>query len=382
MPGKNVVILGGGFGGAATAITLRKLLDTEHSVTVVDRVSRTYLGASMARLAIGDREPAKISRSLGALTQRGVRYHQAEIEEIDTTNQSVKTSVATLNFDYLVISTGTDYDWEAVSGSKQEHSFYNIESATRLRTALRKFQKGRIVIAISRLPYKCPPAPYEAAMLIDKFLDQRGYRNLTDIHLFTPEPAPLGITGPESSAALEADLGRSGITLHTGENLSEINSGAQEAKFLSGNLIDYNLLITIPVHRSSKVVRDANLTDGSGWIPVNPANLETTSENVYAIGDVNFLPMANGVPLPKAGVFASGEARIVANNIAAKIYNQSQSVFEGDGFCFVDQGTQRGRLISGGFLNEGAPNVTLSPSSTKFYAKKIRFESDWRKWKI
>ena len=82
MPGKNVVILGGGFGGATAAITLRKLLDTEHSVTIVDRVSRTYLGASMARLAIGDREPAKISRSLGALAQRGVRYHQAEIEEI------------------------------------------------------------------------------------------------------------------------------------------------------------------------------------------------------------------------------------------------------------------------------------------------------------
>ena len=223
MPGKNVVILGGGFGGAAAAITLRKLLDIEHSVTVVDRVHRTYLGASMARLAIGEREPAKISRSLGALTQRGVQYHQAEIEEIDTYNQRVITNTATLNFDYLVISTGTDYDWEAVPGSIQEHSFYNIDSAIRLRAALQNFRKGRIVIAISRLPYKCPPAPYEAAMLIDKFLDQRDYRNSTDIHLFTPEPAPLGITGPESSAALETDLGARGITLHTAENLSEIN---------------------------------------------------------------------------------------------------------------------------------------------------------------
>ena len=130
------------------------------------------------------------------------------------------------------------------------------------------------------------------------------------------------------------------------------------------------------------MVRDANLTDGSGWIPVNPATLETNSEHIYAIGDVNFLPMANGAPLPKAGVFAAGEARIVSNNIAAQIQTGAQSVFEGNGYCFVDQGTGHGRLITGGFLNEGTPKVTLSPSSARPYAKKIRFESDWRKWKI
>ena len=314
--------------------------------------------------------------------ERGVEYHQAEIEEIDPYNQRVRTSVSTLNFDYLIVSTGTDYDWEAVPGSSQEHSFYSIESATRLRGALQNFRKGRIVIAISRLPYKCPPAPYEAAMLIDKFLDRRGYRNLADIHLFTPEPSPLGIVGPDSSAALKADLNTRGITLHTTENLSEINHDKKEAKFLSGHLINYDLLISVPAHKSSRVVRDANLTDSSGWIPVNPATLATASENIYAIGDVTFLPMANGAPLPKAGVFASGEARIVARNIASQIQKQKESVFDGNGYCFVDQGTGHGRLITGGFLSEGTPRVVLSSSSTRSFAKKLRFESDWRRWKI
>ena len=382
MPGKNIVILGGGFGGAAAARTLRKLLDIEHTVTLVDRLRRTYLSGSMPWLIVGQRQPDKISRSLGALIQRGVNYVQAELEGIDIANHRVHTSVSTLPYDYLIVATGVDYDWDAVPGSSKEHSFYNIETARRLRDALRRIRQGRIVIAISRLPYKFPPAPYEAAMLLDRLFTERGDRNQIDLHVFTPEPSPLGIAGPEGSGALKAQLAERGITIHTGENLSQVDPDGRRATFVSGESIDYDLLITVPVHRSPNPVREAGLTDGSGWVPVDPATLATERDDIYAVGDITFLPMANGAPLPKAGVFASAEGEVVARNLVAQIQHGHEAAFTGDGFCFVDQGGGRGGLIRGGFLAHGKPQVTLASPSVRWYRKKLRFERDWRRWKI
>ena len=382
MPGKNIVILGGGFGGVAAARTLRPLLDAEHTVTLVDRQRRTYLSASMPWLIVGERQPHKISRSLGALIQRGVNYVQAELEGIDLPNRRVHTSGGTLPYDYLLIATGADYDWDAVPGSSQASSFYNLETARRLRDALRRLRHGRVVIAISRLPYKCPPAPYEAAMLMDLFFAERGVRKETELHIFTPEPSPLGIIGPAGSSAFAAQLAKRGINVHTGETLSQVDPDGRRATFLSGETIGCDLLITVPVHRSPAPVREAGLTDGSGWVPVDPATLSTEREGVYAVGDATFLPMANGAPLPKAGSFATEEGDVVARNLAAEIQRGQKASFSGDGFCFVDHGGSKAGLIKGGFLADERPHVTLASPSVRWHRRKVRFERDWRRWRI
>ena len=382
MPGKSIVVLGGGFGGVAAARNLRSLLNAEHTVTIVDRERRTYLCGSLPWLIVGEREPLKISRSLGALAQRGVNYVQAEIEETDLTNRRIRISGGVLTYDYLIVATGAEYDWAAVPGSSQAHSFYNLDSARRLRDALRRFREGRIVIAVSRLPYKCPPAPYEAAMLVERAFVERGLRRGIDLHVFTPEPSPLGILGPASSGAFKAYLAKRGITVHTGESLTQVDPDGRRATFLSGETISYDLLITVPVHCSPKLIREAGLTDGSGWVPVDPVSLTVSQEGVYAIGDVTFLPMANGAPLPKAGVFATAEGEVVARNVAAEIQGGCSASFSGDGGCFVDQGGGRAALISGGFLTDDSPKVTMLPPSVRWYRKKERFEADWRRWRI
>ena len=382
MPGKRIVVLGGGFGGAAAARTLRSLLEAEHTVTLVDRQRRTYLCGSLPSLIVGAGSAVPLSRSLGALLQRGVEYRETEVDGIDIRERRVHTIAGAVPYDYLVVATGAEYDWDAVPGSSQAHSFYNVETARRLRDALRRFRQGRIVIAVSRLPYKCPPAPYEAAMLMDWAFHQRGVREKVELHVFTPEPSPLAILGPSGSGAFKAYLASRGITVHTGESLTQVDPDGRRAAFLSGESINYDLLITVPVHGSSGLIREAGLTDGSSWIPVEPATLATKQPGIYAVGDATFLPMANGAPLPKAGVFASAEGELVGRNLAAEIQGSEKARFPGDGFCFVDHGGGKIALAMGGFLAAGAPQVTLTSASVPGHRKRARFEADWRRWRV
>lgn len=382
MTGQRIVVLGGGFGGAAAARTLRKLLGASHSVTLIDRRRRTYLCGSLPWLIVGEREADKVSRSLGALVQRGVQYIQAEVEGIRLAEGCIHTSAGVHPFDYLVVATGAEYDWAAVPGSADAYSFYNIETARRLRDALRHFRSGRVVIAVAGLPYKCPPAPFEAAFLMDEFFSARGTRRDIAIDVFTPEPAPLGVAGPEATSSIRTTLARRGIGLHSGETIAQADVSAGKARFQSGRVEGFDLLVTVPVHRSAPQVREAGLTNQSGWVPVNSSTLATQHPNVYAVGDATVIQMANGRPLPKAGVFASAGGEVAARNIAAAIRGGDGAAFAGEGYCFVEQGRGKASMVTGRFLQPGQPDVRLAPPSVRWHRKKLQFEDDWRHWKI
>jgi sulfide:quinone oxidoreductase len=382
MAGQRIVVLGGGFGGAAAARTLRKLLDASHSVTLIDRRRRTYLCGSLPWLIVGEREADKVSRSLGALVQRGVQYIQAEVEGIRLAEGEVHTNAGVHLFDYLVVATGAEYDWAAVPGSAEAYSFYNIETARRLRDALRRFRSGRIIIAVSGLPYKCPPAPFEAAFLMDEAFTNRGTRRDISIEVFTPEPVPLGVAGPEATNSIRAMLARRGIGLYPGETITQADVSAGKARFQSGRVEEFGLLVTVPVHRSAPQVREAGLANQSGWIPVSGSTLATQHPNVYAVGDATVIQMANGRPLPKAGVFASAGGEVAARNVAAAIGVGEGAAFAGEGHCFMEQGRGKASMVAGRFLQAGQPDVRFVPSSVRWHRKKIQFEDDWRHWKI
>jgi sulfide:quinone oxidoreductase len=225
MSGRRIVVIGGGFGGAAAARTARSLLGIEHSVALVDRQRRTYLCGSFPLLIVGERETAKVSRSLGQLANRGINFVQAEVDAIDVESKTVSTTSGVLEFDYLVVALGASYDWGAVPGSQGAYSFYDIDNAQRLRRKLRSFRKGRVAIAVSSLPYKCPPAPFEAAMVMDWAFKQRGVRNNVEIHVYTPEPVPLPVAGPE--AGVFASSG--GETV--GHNIAAAVNGGETVRF-------------------------------------------------------------------------------------------------------------------------------------------------------
>ena len=382
MAGQKVLIIGGGFGGVAAARTARSLLDREHDVVLVDRDRRTYLCGSFPMLIIGEREPLKVSRSLPSLANRGIGYVQAEVTSIDVAAQTVSTSSGILEYDHLVLATGVEYDWGAVPGAANAFSFYDLHSARRLRRRLSSFRKGKVVIAVSSLPYKCPPAPIEAAMLLTWDFKRRGLLNDTEVHIFTPEPAALPVAGPEGNASLLKDFMKRGIHTHTGLSITEVARGGREASFSDGSSMDADLVITIPVHRVPHVIQNSGVAKEAGWVKVSPRTLQASRVNVYAVGDINIIPMSNGRPLPKAGVFASAEGETVGHNIAAALNGTPPIAFPGRGYCFIAYSGSQAGQVRGNFLSEGSPSVTVQRPSGAGHRAKERFEHDWKRFRI
>lgn len=380
MTAKRVVVVGGGFGGAAAARVARELLDSRHEVVLIDRSRRTYLCGGFPLLIVGERESQKLSRSLGAIGRRGVRYVEAEVRKIDTKKRSVSTTEGDFEYDYLVLAPGAAYDWDAVPGSSDAYSFYSIETARRLRRKLASFKKGRIVIGVASLPYKCPPAPFEAAMVLDWWFREKGVRKDVDIHVCTPEPAPLKVGGPEATAKLVSQLKQRRIPLHAGQGVRSVENGG--VVLSDGSELDADLAITVPAHRPPDILSDAGLVGKSGWVDVDPKTLATGKRNVYAVGDATAVLMANGMPMPKAGVFASSAGETVARNIAAEIEGGEPMAYPGEGYCLLAASASSAAVLEGSFLASGKPNVKYVPPSARGMQRKERFEDDWRRFQV
>ena len=381
MPGKKIVVVGGGFGGTAAAITLRSKLDIEHEVLLFDKNKRTFLCGSLPSLVVGERQSTKISRSLGSLKKRGIEHIQSTVNKIDLSAKTVTSHSGTFDYDYLVLSPGAKYDWNAVPGSKDNYSFYDIDSARKLRRKLASFRKGTVVIAVSSMPYKCPPAPFEAAMMMEWYFQKQKIRKDVNIHVYTPEPMPLAVAGPQAASNLISDLGKKGIQVTTHASVVEINDNRQVC-FDNGSEVNADLIITVPKHVAPRLVKNAGLVGPSGWVDVASDNLMSNYDSVYAIGDVNNVAMANGRGLPKAGVFASSGGNVVGHNIAARILDWEPKIFPGIGECFIGFGGNMGGIVRGDFLAETKPNVKYHRPSRRGYLAKEKFENKWRRFRI
>ena len=383
MTGKNIVILGGGFGGVSAARNLRSLLPAEHSVTLIDRNRVTRLCGMNPLLVVGERDVRKTGRSLGQLANRGIKFVEAGIDSIDTAGRSVKTSSGTFDYDYLVVGLGVSYDWDAVPGSDLGYSFYNLETARRLRRRLSRFKRGKLVISVAAPPIKCPPAPFETAMMINWYFRKQGIRKDAEIAVTIPEPAPMAVAGPAAAERLRQDMDRRGIELRTGISVTEVDSAAGEASYSDGSTMSADVIVTVPVHRVPQVVAEAGLTNGRPWATVNNDTLETSANDVFAIGDVNVIPFAEGKAIPKAGVFAAGQGEHVAETIASRILGTTPPPpYDGSGQCFLAYSGSQSAEVGGEFLAQGGPQVALKPPTASGMRNKERFERDWRRFRI
>ncbi len=383
MTGKKIVVLGGGFGGVAAARALRSLLPAEHTVTMIDRNRVTRLCGMNPMLIVGERDVRKTGRSLGQLANRGIEFIESDIEMIDTSGRAIKTGGGTFDFDYLVVALGASYDWDAVPGSDLAYSFYNLDTARKLRRRLSRFRRGKVVISVASQPYKCPPAPFETAMMINWYFRKQGIRKDSEIIVTIPEPAPMAVAGPVASGQLRDDMERRGIELRTGISVTSVTPDGMEAAYSDGSSISADVITTVPVHRVPQIVSESGLTNGKPWTPVNAETLETSQNDVFAVGDVNVVPFAEGKAIPKAGVFASGQGQHVAETIAARIQESAPPPrYDGSGECFLAYSTTQSALVGGEFLASDGPQVGLKAPTASGMRNKERFERDWRRFRI
>ena len=377
--GKTILILGGGIGGVVTASLLRKRLPREHRVVLVERESQHLFSPSLLWLMVGRRTPAQISRPIAGLARRGIELVHGEIERIDPKTRSVRVSGREIAADYMVIALGAELAPETIPGlSEAGHNFYTLAGAQSLDAARAQLSQGQLVVLVSGMPFKCPAAPYEGAMLLADDLHRRGVRERVTVDLYTPEPGPMPVAGPQVSAQVRQMVESKGIRYHPEHAVAKVDPVARLVHFANGKQVPFDLLAYVPPHRAPKVVRESGLTGESGWIPANRGTLETKFPGVYAIGDVTGIPLAIGKPLPKAGVFAHGEAEVVAHNIVHAITGEGEPrSYLGHGECFVEIGDGRAGFGAGNFFAEPAPQVRLRPPSRWLHLAKVLYEKYW-----
>jgi sulfide:quinone oxidoreductase len=378
--GKTILVLGGGIGGSVAAIRLRKLLPREHRVVLVERESTHVFEPSFLWLMIGARRASQISRPMTALAKRGIELVQGTIEHIDPVRRIVRVDGKELAADYLVIALGADLAPEAIPGLAQAgHNFYTLSGAQSLREARLNVRSGRIAVLVSAMPFKCPGAPNEAAMLLEHDCRKRGVRDQVEIDLYTAEPGPMPVAGPAVSNALRQMIEAKGIGYHPNHAVTAVDPVQRRMSFANGASAQFDLLAYVPPHRAPQAVRNAGMCGESGWVPVDRATLATKFPGVFAIGDVTGIVLTSiGKPLPKAGVFAHYEAEVVADNIARELTGKgAERRFTGDGACFLETGDGRAAYGSGNFYADPAPQIRLRTPSALLHLVKVAAEKWW-----
>jgi sulfide:quinone oxidoreductase len=376
--GRTALILGGGVGGLTAANELRHLLGSEHRVVLVEREQDHLFAPSLLWLMVGDRRRDQVTRRLRSLTDRGVEVIQAEVSRIDPGRKTITAGGQELPYDALVVALGAQLAPATFPGyAEMAHNFFDLNGASALADALRAFSGGRVAVAVTKLPYKCPAAPYEAALLIEDALRRRGLHGRSEVVVFTPEPQPMPVAGPVLGTAVSQLLAARGIRLQVSRTLASIDPATRDLVFADGAREHFDLLAAVPPHSSPDVVRTSSLANENGWIPVDARTLRTPFDGVYAVGDVTTITLANGRPLPKAGVFAHGEARVVAREIAATFGRGTVAPFDGKGYCWVELGDGRAAFAEGDFYASPAPAIRLRAPGAHWHWGKVLFERSW-----
>jgi len=173
--GQTVLVLGGGVGGVATANRLRRRLDRRHRVVLVNREADFSFASSYLWVMSGQRRPDQVTRPLQRLQRRGIEVVIAEVRHIDPNKRTVTVDGRDLAADHLVVTLGADWVTDRVPGlADHGHTFATLPGAQKLAGELDGIERGRIVVVTAAPLYKCPGAPYEAALLIDAGLRARG----------------------------------------------------------------------------------------------------------------------------------------------------------------------------------------------------------------
>jgi len=377
--GACTVVLGGGVGGLVAAHELRRRLPTSHRVVLVDRSADHTYQPSLLWEIVGQRRPDQFRRPLDRLERKGIEFRNTEVEELDLDNKVVRTGSGDLDYDSLVISLGAQLAPETVDGFEQmAHNLYDPEGCAQIHSALKDFTEGTIGILITAMPYKCPAAPYEAAFLTESFIRQKGIRRNVDIHLFTPEHTPMPVAPPALGDSIADILAARGIHYHPLFTFKELRPETNEVVSSDGRSHRVDLLIGIPPHQAPEVVRSSPLLGVSGFIHVDPKTLRTDHDGVFAIGDVATIKLPNGKALPKAGVFAHSEAKVVAEQIADEVHGKtSDASFEGKGYCWIELGDGRAGFAGGNFYAEPDPQLKLRRPGRTLHWSKVAFEKWW-----
>jgi sulfide:quinone oxidoreductase len=364
-----VLVLGAGFGGLELSTRLSDALGDDVDVVLIDQADGFVFGFSKLDVMFGRTVADAVHHSYADVMKPGVHFVQTTIRSIDPVNRRVETDAGPFAGDVMVVALGADVDPAATPGLVEGgFEFYTEEGAFALRNVLEQFAGGRVVVGVTSTPFKCPPAPSEAALLMHDLLTQRGLRERSEVALVMPLPVPIP-PSPEASAALLGAFAERGITFHPAQQVTGLDPERKVVMLADGSELPYDLFLGIPVHHVPEVVAESGMCV-DGWIPVNPLTLETRFPGVYAVGDVT------SVGTPKAGSMAEGQAAVVAEELIA-LHRKGPDVagYDGHGICYIEFGGDEVARVEVTFLSGQTPTGQYDGASADYLAEKAVFGS-------
>jgi sulfide:quinone oxidoreductase len=366
---KRIVVLGAGFGGLELATILSEELGGDADVILIDRADAFVFGFSKLDVMFGRQTLEAVRLPYRDFTKPGVRFATETVTAIDPVQRGVRTDAGEYEADILVVALGADYDIAATPGlAEADSEFYSVAGAERLRDVIPDFSEGQAVVGVCGAPFKCPPAPSEAALLLDDHLSSRGVREHCEITFLMPLPSPVPPSPATSEALIEAFAERN-IEFVPGARIASLDADRNVAVLQDGREFAYDLFLGVPKHRAPDVVLESGMAE-EGYVPVESSTLRTRFPGVYAVGDVAT------VGVPKAGVFAEREARVVAAEILAELRGGEEPAgYDGRGSCYIEFGGGRVGRVDVDFLSGPRPTGTFQAPSSALVEEKKDFGS-------
>lgn len=377
---KRILILGAGTAGTMMANRLARTLDTSWNITLLDRDDVHVYQPGLLFLPFGTYRDDELTKPRGALVDPRVTFRLAEIDRIAVAENRVTLAGGeSISYDFLLLTTGSRIMPESTTGlagegwQKTAFDFYTLDGAKALRRALADFKGGRLVLNVAEMPIKCPVAPLEFLFLADAYFTQRGMRDKVEIIYATPLEGAF--TKPVASRYLGDMLTRRGIAVIGDFAASEVSGSKRQLTAYDGRSLDYDMLVSIPIHSGAEVITASGLGDAGGWIPTH-RNLLTVdgTTNVFAIGD------ATNLPSSKAGAVAHFQAEVLTDNLLAAIDNRPMTAsFDGHANCFIETGFGKAMLIDFNYTTEPLPGKFPLPGIGPFSLLEETAMNHWGK---
>ncbi|MDP2424559.1 MAG: FAD/NAD(P)-binding oxidoreductase [Bacteroidales bacterium] len=359
----NLLILGGGTAGAMMANKLRKALDRKDwKITIVDKDKTHYYQPGFLFIPFGIYKEQDVIKPKAKFFPTGVEVIFANTEKINADGNSVTLEGGRiLSYDYLIIATGTEIRPDQTPGMKDKlwykniFDFYTLEGALALEQVLKTWQGGKLVVAITDLPIKCPVAPLEFVFLAEAFFTKKSMRNKVDITFVTPLSGAF--TKPIATQMLSKLLTTKNIKVVTDFYIERIDNEKKKLISYDEKEIAFDLLAIVPLNMGDKVIARSGLGDDMNYVPTDKYTLQSKAHNnIFVIGD------ATDLPTSKAGSVAHFAGDILFENILNTIKGNSLiASFDGHANCFIETGYGKGTLIDFNYDTEPLPGAYPVP---------------------
>jgi sulfide:quinone oxidoreductase len=343
---KNLLILGAGTSGTMMANLLNSKLDiNEWNITIIDQYKTHYYQPGFLFLPFDIYTEKQVKKKGRKYIPKRVNYIQQKIVQIYPEEQKVALEEESLNYDILIIATGSKIVPEEIEGMKGENwyknvfDFYTYEGALALRNKLREFKGGKLVVHFTEMPIKCPVAPLEFVFLADSYFIKKGIRDQVELTYVTP----LGgaFTKPKATKSLSYLLKEKNIKLETDFAIESVDNEKNKIIDYGEREIPFDLLVTVPTNMGDEVMERSGLGDDLNFVPTHKHSLQSKAhENIFVIGD------ATDVPASKAGSVAHFQSETLLDNILLYIKNKPlKQEFDGHANCFIETGNNKALLI-------------------------------------